>query len=247
MTPETFEKIYPEAKAGGFSQYDGTVAFYTRVNALLKETDVAVDLGAGRGAFFSDDTVPYRRSLQLLKGKCARITGLDVSEAVLTNPAVDESFVIGSDGKLPLGESSVDFILSDHTFEHIADAEQFEEEIFRVLKPGGWLCARTPNLFGYIALFSRLIPEQLHEFVLNRAQTHRKMHDVFPTPYKLNSRRQLNAVFLPERWSVICYNTESGPAYFGNNYYVNLCAEFVLRRMPNFFKSTIFIFAQKNK
>jgi SAM-dependent methyltransferase len=245
MKPETFMQIYPEARAGGFSRYDGTVEFYSRVNALLAPAAIAVDLGAGRGQFFFDDPVPYRRGLQLLKGKCAKIIGLDVSESVLTNPAIDEGRLIGPDGRLPLDNASVDFVLSDHTFEHIADPELFAREIRRILKPGGWLCARTPNLYGYISVASRLIPEHLHDFVLRRAQTSRKPQDVFPTYYLLNSPKQIRKFFSPENWDLICYNSESGPAYFGNNYYVNAAAEFVLRRMPVAMAATIFTFAQK--
>jgi SAM-dependent methyltransferase len=245
MTPETFVRIYPEAKAGGFSRYDGTVEFFTRVNALLTPTAVIADLGAGRGAFFHDDPVPYRRALQLLKGKCALVIGLDVSEAVLSNPAVDEAHVIGADGRLPLADASVDLIVSDHTFEHISNPALFEAEIYRILKPGGWVCARTPNLYGYISIASRLVPEKLHDYVLNRAQTHRKKHDVFPTHYLLNSPHQIASVFSGDRWDVIQYNSESGPAYFGNSYYVNKSAEFILRHLPQAMAATAFVFAQK--
>jgi SAM-dependent methyltransferase len=245
MTPETFARIYPEARAGGFSRYDGTVEFYTRVNALLQPTAVAVDLGAGRGQFFYDDPVPYRRNLQLLKGKCAKVIGLDVSDAVLTNPAMDEAHVITPGARLPLDDAAADFILSDHTFEHIADPVPFEQEIRRVLKPRGWVCARTPNLNGYISIASRLVPEKLHDLVLARAQTFRKKHDVFPTHYLLNSPGQIANVFTPENWDVVCYNSESGPAYFGDNFYVNRVAEFILRRLPLAFAATTFVFAQK--
>lgn len=245
MTPETFLRIYPEARAGGFSRYDGTVEFYTRVNALLEPTAVAVDLGAGRGRFFYDDAVPYRRTLQLLKGKCARVIGLDVSDAVLSNPAVDEARLIGADGRLPLEDTSVDFILSDHTFEHISDPELFEKEIWRILKPNGWLCARTPNLYGYIAIASRLIPEGLHERVLTHAQTDRKKHDVFPTHYLINSPKQIRSIFPRDRWDVTCMNSESGPAYFGDNYYVNFFVEQILRRLPDRLSATMFVFARK--
>ena len=232
MTPETFARIYPEARAGGFSRYDGTMEFYTRVNALLQSTAVAVDLGAGRGQFYHDDPVPYRRNLQLLKGKCAKVIGLDVSDAVLTNPAMDEAHVIEPGARLPLADAAADLILSDHTFEHIADPIPFEQEIRRILRPGGWLCARTPNLNGYISIASRLVPEKLHELVLSRAQTSRKKHDVFPTHYLLNSPSQIAKTFSPENWDTICYNSESGPAYFGDNFYVNRVGEFILRRLP---------------
>jgi SAM-dependent methyltransferase len=48
--------------------------------------------------------------------------------------------------------------VSDFTFEHIVDPAQAARELDRVLKHGGWLCARTPNRYGYIALANRFVP-----------------------------------------------------------------------------------------
>ena len=33
------ERFYPQIRFGGFTHADGTIAFYVRVNALLKGTD----------------------------------------------------------------------------------------------------------------------------------------------------------------------------------------------------------------
>ena len=63
---------------GGHSPLDGTVEFYGRVNAFLQPQFVVVDLGAGRGAWTADDARLYNRSLRWLRGKVARVIGLDV-------------------------------------------------------------------------------------------------------------------------------------------------------------------------
>jgi hypothetical protein len=36
---------------------DGTIEFYGRVNAVMKTTDIVLDLGAGRGSWYYDDGV----------------------------------------------------------------------------------------------------------------------------------------------------------------------------------------------
>ena len=41
--------VYPERKFGGFTCFDGTVAYYSRIQGLLKPGDVVLDLGCGRG------------------------------------------------------------------------------------------------------------------------------------------------------------------------------------------------------
>lgn len=40
---------YPESRFGGFTDVDGTVAFYTRVQSLVEAGSVVLDVGCGRG------------------------------------------------------------------------------------------------------------------------------------------------------------------------------------------------------
>ncbi len=115
-------RVYPEVAAGGFTRVDGTVEFYTRVNALLRPDMVVVDYGAGRGGFTEDESAPLRRDLHTLQGKVTKVVGLDVDEAVLSNPVLDEAHIIDPAAPLPLASSSVDLVLSDYTFEHVDDA-----------------------------------------------------------------------------------------------------------------------------
>ena len=97
-------RLYPETAVGGFSRVDGTIEFYTRVNALLRKDMVVVDLGAGRGSAHFEDLVPYRRKLRSLKGRCAKVIGLDVDDVVRNNPTLDEAHVLPPDGRFPVHE-----------------------------------------------------------------------------------------------------------------------------------------------
>ena len=45
MTGPLIQRFYPESRFGGFTDIDGTVAFYSRVNALVKPLYVVVDFG----------------------------------------------------------------------------------------------------------------------------------------------------------------------------------------------------------
>ena len=47
--------FYPESKFGCFTDVDGSIAFFSRVNSLLKSNFVVLDVGCGRGASFDDD------------------------------------------------------------------------------------------------------------------------------------------------------------------------------------------------
>ena len=44
------EIYYPESEFGGYTRVDGTVPFFTRVQALARPEMTVLDVGCGRGA-----------------------------------------------------------------------------------------------------------------------------------------------------------------------------------------------------
>lgn len=206
----------PELAAGGYSRHDGTVEFHQRVNALLDNDAVVVDFGAGRGRFLEDD-VDFRRALQERQGHVRRLVGLDVDHAVRDHPALDEAHVIRVDRPLPLEDASVDLVVADFVFEHIEDPAWAGAELDRILRPGGWICARTPNRRGLIALPARLVPNGLHDAVLAVVQPGKRTRDTFPTRYRLNTPAALRRYFPPGRFEHHGYTHESEPAYVGGS------------------------------
>jgi SAM-dependent methyltransferase len=207
--------FFPERAAGGFTRIDGTVQFYTRVNALIEPEMTVVDLGAGRGAI-SESGAKVHRALCDLRGKAKNVIGVDVDRAVLDNPIVNEARVY--DGRvMPLNDQSVDLIVADNTFEHIQDPTLFASEIYRVLKPDGWLCARTPHLYSALVLAASVIPNRQHASALRHIQPTRQAQDTFPTTYKLNSRRALNQHFPSRTWDKHSFTWSPEPAYHFNS------------------------------
>lgn len=237
--------FYPETVAGGFSRVDGTVAFYTRINALLRPEMTVLDFGAGRGMGVQDDAVPYRRELRTLRGKCRRVIGIDVDDAVRENPGLDEAHVVAPGADLPLDTASVDLIVSDNTFEHITDPAPVTRELDRVLKPGGWICARTPNRWGYIALGASLVPNSMHVALLRHLQPDRKAMDIFPTAYRLNTRRALRRYFPPMRYDHCSYRHFAEPAYFANSKPLWALILLIFRLTPPALAPTYMIFLRK--
>lgn len=237
--------FYPETAAGGFSHVDGTIAFYTRINALLQPEMTVLDFGAGRGQGVQDDPVPYRRELRTLRNKCRCVIGVDVDDAVYENPALDQAHVIAPGGDIPLDTASVDLIVSDSTFEHITNPAAVTRELDRVLKPGGWICARTPNSLGYIALGARLVPNALHVTFLRRLQPDRKAIDVFPTAYRLNTQRVLRRYFPPMRYDHYCYTHFAEPAYFADSKPLWALMLLIFRLTPPALAPTRMIFLRK--
>jgi SAM-dependent methyltransferase len=236
---------FPEIGAGGYTCIDGTVEFYTRINALLQPDMAVLDFGAGRGAALMDDPCGYRRRLRHLQGKVAKVVACDVDDAVLDNPGADEKHVIEPDAHLPFADQSFDLIIGDFVFEHIQNSALVVAELSRVLKPGGWICARTPNKYGLISLATRVIHNSQHASLLRWAQPGRKARDVFPTSFCLNSRREIAQSFPPETFDNFTYRYEAEPAYVFNNRMV-LTTMLVLNRLiPPVMKSGLFVFLRK--
>lgn len=163
---------YPEIEFGGFSDVDGSIRFFSRVAALLTSDAVVVDFGCGRGAHVEDPVV-YRRNIRNFRGRVGRVIGVDLDRVGVSNPTIDEFRLLPSDGIWPIESSSVDMVLSSFVMEHLPDPDLFFSEAARVLRKGGYVCLRTPNIWGYVAIAARLIPERLHKKVLKRAQPER--------------------------------------------------------------------------
>lgn len=226
------QRYYPETSAGGFSRADGTIALFSRINALIEPDMTIVDFGAGRGRGAVDDPVAYRRGLRILKGKCRKVIGVDVDPVVKENPALDEAILIRADEPLPITDEAVDLIFSDMTFEHVTQPDSVAGELDRILKPGGWICARTPNRWGYIGMGTNLVPNRWHVAWLKWLQPHRKEVDVFPTAYRLNTRAALRRHFPTERYHHYTYGHFGEPGYFGRNRILWGLVLFLYRLMP---------------
>ena len=205
------ETLRRSEAAGGFRTNDLTLDFYQRVRALAPPSPHVVDFGAGRGEWL-EDTSDVRRSLQDLRDIAARIVGVDVAPAVMTNPYLDEAHVIDGEKPLPLDDGWADVVVADWVLEHLDDPAWFVDECSRIVKPGGWVCARTTTRAGYVALGARVVPNVRHAKVLRQLQPRRKPEDVFPTRYRLNSVRAVASAF-GDGWENVSFPVWPNLAY----------------------------------
>lgn len=236
---------YPESNFGGFTNVDGTIAFFIRVNSLIKSSSVVLDVGCGRGSYV-EDPILLRRELRILKGKCENVIGIDVDVRAKEHPFLDDFRLI--EGKSwPINSDSIDVLVCDFVLEHIEDPEMFFGECKRVIKPGGYICIRTPNAWNYIALLARLIPNKLHATVLNKVQDKRKGEDVFPTLYRSNTKRKIKYLLNTYDFEGCVYRYEAEPSYLSFSRIAYLLGVFHQRFAPNVFKSMIFAFGRKSR
>jgi SAM-dependent methyltransferase len=238
-------RLYPEVNAGGFSRVDGTIQFYQRVNALLRPEMRVLDFGAGRGTRFINDDCIYRKSLANLRGRCRELVGVDVINEVLDNDYIDKGVIIKPDVDLPFESRSFDLILSDYVFEHISNPAHVSEELYRILRPGGWICVRTPNRWSLISLGARLIPSSLQSSILKRLQPTRCEVDVFPTRFLLNTAGAFVKYFSVARFEHYIYYWEAEPDYVGGSILLARLFQTIYACSPSSLSSNIFAFLRK--
>jgi SAM-dependent methyltransferase len=235
---------YPESRFGGFTDVDGSIAFYLRVGALLTPTSILLEVGCGRGAY-GEHPVPLKRELRIFKGRCAKVIGIDVDPRARDNPFLDEFHRI-DDQRWPVEDASVDLCICDSVLEHMAQPEQFFAECRRVIRPGGHLCIRTPNLLNYISLASRIVPNALHARVLGKVLYQpKKEEDVFPTVYRCNTHRRLRRMLEQHGFDACVYGFEAEPYHLSFSRWAYWLGVLHQRLAPKMFRSTLFAFAQK--
>ena len=245
MSWDLLARARPELAAGGFTRDDGTLEFYLRVQALLRPTDVVLDLGAGRGGAAEELSDDFRSAMLRIRGKVARFVGADVDPVVRENPLVDEAVVFDPAEPLPFEDASFDLIVSDWVLEHIPDGAAFAREVGRLLKPGGWFCARTPNKHSYFALAARLVPAALEGRALSAAQKGRGEADVFPKYYRLNTIGAIRAAFPPPGWNAYCYMSSPVPSYHGGRLWLLRALAYYQNVVPDSLKTVMLAFLRK--
>lgn len=236
--------VRPEVGAGGFARDDPSVDFFLRINALLEPEMTVVDLGAGRGRSLLGEDIITRR-LRRFQGKVRKVIGIDVDDAIAEHPYLDERHVVKVGAPYPLGSESVDLIVCDWVLEHVTDPQSFVREIQRVLKPGGWFCARTPNRWGYVGIAVNLVPNKLHTGVLSRVWPEREAADVFPTAYKMNTRAAIRRNFPETQWENYSYFDNATPKYHGNSSTLFTLIGFCQNIAPSLMKTDMIIFLRK--
>ena len=227
---------------GNFTTNDATIDFYLRIRSLLNPQSVVLDYGAGRASWFQDDQNKTRKKIRHLLPDIKDLIAVDEDPAVLTHPA-SSSQVLTINGVANLPDQLADIIISDFVLEHIENPENFVSEVGRLLKPGGWLCARTPHRFSYPAIISKLISNVKHQAVLKQIQPGRKPADIFPAYYRLNTIQGINKYF--HGWHNQSKIVKVDPAYFFGNKTIYNVINGVHHVTPRFFCGNIFVFIKK--
>jgi ubiquinone/menaquinone biosynthesis C-methylase UbiE len=166
-------------------QVDGTTFFRKLISDQLGPGAYALDLGCGKG----NETIDFR-------SEAALVVGFDIREDIKKNCRIS-AWTVGDAHHLPFKNESFHLVFMDYVVEHLESPDRCAYETFRVLKPGGSLIVRTPNLYHYVSVIASITPLWFHRLVANRA---RRLNDpgdqnLFRTFYRANTLRAIKRVF----------------------------------------------------
>jgi len=167
-----------------------------------------------------------------------------VDRVAKENPFLDEFRPIESN-HWPLDNESVDVCLCDNVVEHVEDPDLFFSECQRVIKQGGYLCIRTPNVLSYFGLFSKIIPNRLHLAVVGKVQSQREGKAVFPTRYRCNTKWKMSRTLNKFGFDYCVYGYEAEPSYLSFSRFFYHLGVLHQRFAPKVFRTTIFAFGKK--
>ena len=137
----------------------------------------------------------------LLAQVAASAVGVELSPQAARHAAANYRFpnlryLEGDARKIPLGDASVDLVISFETIEHFYEQETFLSEVKRVLRPGGRFVVSSPDRDVYSPLGSAANPYHVKE--LTRSEFERLLQKSFKNIHMLSQRPMLGSALVAD-------------------------------------------------
>lgn len=112
---------------------------YNYLRKVISKNSCVLEVGFGEGY-----------GIHHISQKAKMTVGLELSEAYVENAKKKYSnssctFMRYDGEKIPFEDNTFDYVISCMVIEHVLDIYTYLKEIYRVLKPGGYLYITTPN------------------------------------------------------------------------------------------------------
>ncbi len=166
-------------------------AYRDKLTSLVSPKTKWLDLGCGH-RLLPEWMPDGDQQSQTIVALARAVFGVDRDFQSLAQHDTIQRKVCGELHQLPFQDGSFDLVTANMVVEHLESPAIALREISRILKPGGLFLFHTPNAIGYSSLVTRLFPGRslphISRFLLGR-----KVEDVYPTFYRLNTRAAITA------------------------------------------------------
>ena len=157
------------------------------VDRLVRPGCRWIDVGGGKSIFPENETLS-----RALATRCALLVGVDPSENIDHNDLVHRRVRSTIEEYRP--GDTFDLATFRMVAEHVERPRRVVEALATLLRTGGHAVIFTPYRWSPGAIAASLIPDQWHDVFARLMDTRRK-EDVFPTFYRMNTRRRLRELF----------------------------------------------------
>jgi SAM-dependent methyltransferase len=166
------------------STTDILTAFPEWIIQCCDSTSVALDVGAGQDRNKID---------ALIRPKIAHLVGIDPTEDIMHNPALDERYQATLENFAQEYHVYFDCLYSMFVLEHVTHPHDFFKACRSLLKSNGILFGVTPNLWHYFGLATKISSTiGMEDWLLERLVGKQKKEAYhFPTTYRVNSIRAI--------------------------------------------------------
>lgn len=132
------KRLDSEADYKNFQRFQGALIFeYLAKFQVTVRDQVVLDLGSGIGGYSS-----------LMREKEAVVISLDLVMPTSRSLGLRELRVVGDALRIPILDTSIDFVFCASLIEHVSDPSLLLREIERVLKPGGYCYLSFPPYYS---------------------------------------------------------------------------------------------------
>jgi len=158
MRTAVVQQIDPEVEARARQTLGiSDSAIYQRVAEVIKDRNlkggVLVDVGCGEGQLWPHLSEFFTRYIGV---DCLRYESF---------PAAGEFHRANLDnGQTDLPDNSADVVVAVETIEHVENPWAFMRELVRMVKPGGFVIATTPNQLSFLSLLTLIVKKRFVSF-----------------------------------------------------------------------------------
>ena len=205
-----------------FGYHTSNAWYQGAVEHLVTDGCHWIDIGGGKSLFPHNEVLSKE-----LAERCSLLVGVDPSDNIEDNPFVHER-----------AKSTIEDYQSDRTFdlatlrmvaEHIEQPQRVVDSLRRLMKPGGRVVIYTPNRWSPISLAASLVPYKWHATLAGRGN-----YDVFPTYYKMNTRKCLRGLFEESGFKECAFKYVDDCVLFQRKratHFIELCTWRLLRKL----------------